>query len=186
MSHSPCGGVSRETLQVVWVQYLRTGQAEALGVGKGSVEEARLEDYIVSGLVDFDDVAYDEHADLLYDLAGQAVQHFLRYLSEEDTRKVLRLHRRDIARFIHAQMQNYYWEEAVDYEVKISKGFTELKPSAYTTAADEPPLNFRSAPTDKSNMAKYIFSGFALCLYRYKSFNQMQSESLRSFSTESR
>ena len=42
----------------------------------GSVEEARLEDYIVSGLVDFDDVAYDEHADLLYDLAGQVVQHF--------------------------------------------------------------------------------------------------------------
>ncbi|MGE0823550.1 MAG: DEAD/DEAH box helicase [Candidatus Binatia bacterium] len=160
----------------LWVQYLRTGQAEALGVGKGSVEEARLEDYIVSGLVDFDDVAYDEHADLLYDLAGQAVQHFLRYLSEEDAHKVLRLHRRDIARFIHAQMQNYYWEEAVAYEVKISKGFSELKPSAYTTAADEPPLNFRSAPTDKSNMAKYVFGGFARCLYPVQKF---QSDSER-------
>jgi type III restriction enzyme len=160
----------------LWVQYLRTGQAEALGVGKGSVEEARLEDYIVSGLVDFDDVAYDEHADLLYDLAGQAVQHFLGYLSEEDTRKVLRLHRRDIARFIHAQMQNYYWEETVDYEVKISKGFTELKPSAYTTAADEPPLNFRSAPIDKSNMAKYVFGGFTRCLYLVQKF---QSDSER-------
>lgn len=85
----------------LWVQYLRTGQAATLGVSKGSVEEARLEDYIVSGLVDFDDVAYDEHADLLYDLAGQTVQRFRRYLSEEDTRKILRLHYRDIARFIH-------------------------------------------------------------------------------------
>lgn len=155
----------------LWVQYLRTGQAEALGVGKGSVEEARLEDYIVGGLVDFDDVAYDEHADLLYDLAGQAVQHFLRYLSEEDTRKVLRLHRRDIARFIHAQMQNYYWEEAVDYEVKINKGFTELKPSAYTAAADEPPLNFRLSPADKSNMAQYVFGGFSRCLYPVQKFH---------------
>jgi type III restriction enzyme len=31
---------------------------------------------VVSGLVDFDDISYDEHADLLYDLATQTVQHF--------------------------------------------------------------------------------------------------------------
>jgi type III restriction enzyme len=160
----------------LWVQYLRTGQGEALGVGKGSIEEARLEDYIVSGLVDFDDVAYDEHADLLYDLAGQVVQHFCHYLSEDDTRKVLRLHQRDIARFIHAQMQDHYWEEAVDYEVKISKGFTELKPSAYTAAAQEPPLDFRRSPADKSNMAKYLFDGFNRCLYPVQKF---QSDSER-------
>lgn len=163
----------------LWVQYLRTGQGEALGVGKSSVEEVRLEDYIVSGLVDFDDVAYDEYADLLYDLAGQTVQHFRRYLSEEDTRKVLRLHQRELARFIHAQMQNHYWEEAVDYEVKISKGFTELKPSAYTASADEPPLNFRHSPTDKSNMAKYVFGGFTRCLYPIQKF---QSDSERKLS----
>jgi type III restriction enzyme len=160
----------------LWVQYLRTGQAEALGVGKGSVEEARLEDYIVSGLVDFDDVAYDEHADLLYDLAGQTLQHFRRYLSEEDIRKVLRLHQKEIARFIHSQMQSRYWEEAVDYEVKISKGFTELKPSAYTASANEPPLNFRHSPSDKSNMAKYVFGGFTRCLYPMQKF---QSDSER-------
>lgn len=163
----------------LWVQYLRTGQSEALGVGKGSVEEARLEDYIVGGLVDFDDVAYDEHADLLYDLAGQAVQHFLCYLSEDDTRKVLRLHQRDIARFIHVQMQDHYWEEAVDYEVKISKGFTELKLSAYTASAQEPPLDFRRSPADKSNMAKYLFGGFKRCLYPVQKF---QSDSERKLS----
>lgn len=160
----------------LWVQYLRTGQSETLGVGKGSVEESRLEDYVVSGLVDFDDVAYDDHADLLYDLAGQAIQHFRHYLSEDDTRKVLRLHQREIARFIHVQMQNHYWEEAVNYEVKISKGFTELKPSAYTASAEEPPLNFHRSPTDKSNMAKYLFGDFNRCLYPVQKF---QSDSER-------
>ena len=94
---------------------------------------AGLEDYVVSGLVDFDDVSYDDHADLLYDLAAQTVKHFCSYLSEDETRKVLRCYQRDIARFVHAQMQEHYWEEAVGYEVKMSKGFTELKPSAYTT-----------------------------------------------------
>jgi type III restriction enzyme len=160
----------------LWVQYLRTGQTEALGVGKGSVEEARLEDYIVSGLVDFDDVAYDDHADLLYDLAGQTVQHFRRYLSEEDTRKVLRLHRRDIARFIHAQMQHHYWEEAVDYEVKISKGFTELREPVFTRIETDPVHDFRETVLDKTRIAQMVFVGFQHCLHRTQKF---QSDSER-------
>ena len=141
-----------------------------MALGRGGIEEARLEDYVVSGLVDFDDISYDDHADLLYDLAAQMVAHFRRYLSEDDTRKVLRCYQRDIARFIHAQMQDHYWEEAAGYEVKVSKGFTELKPSAYTAAAGEAPLDFRHSPADKSNMAKYLFGGLQRCLYPVQKF----------------
>jgi type III restriction enzyme len=160
----------------LWIQHLRTNQLEVLTLGKGGIEEARLEDYIVSGLVDFDDVSYDNHADLLYELAAQAVKHFLSYLSEEETRKVLRFHQRDISRFIHAQMQAHYWEETGGHEVRISKGFTELKPSAYTASASEPVMDFRRAPEDKSNMAKYLFGGFRKCLYAEQKF---QSDSER-------
>ena len=91
----------------------------------------RLEDYVSGSLVDFDDISYDDHADLLYDLAAQTVQHFQSYLSEDDTRKVLRCYQRDIARFIHAQMQAHYWEDVAGYEVKISKGYTELRKRLY-------------------------------------------------------
>jgi type III restriction enzyme len=154
----------------LWIQYLRTGGTEVVGLGRGGIEEARLEDYVVSGLVDFDDIAYDNHADLLYDLATQTVQHFRTYLSEEDTRKVLRLHQREIVRFIHAQMQQHYWEEVVGYEVVVSKGFTGLKPSAYAASATTPPLDFRQSPTDKSNMAKCLFNGFQRCLYTVQKF----------------
>lgn len=163
----------------LWIQHLRTSQREVVSLGKGGIEEARLEDYIVSGLVDFDDVCYDDHADLLYNLAAQTVQHFNRYLSEDETRKVLRCYQRDIARFIHAQMQEHYWEDAAGYDVKISKGFTELKPSAYSAADGEPPLDFRVSPTDKSNMAKYLFGGFSRCLYHVEKF---QSDSERKLS----
>ena len=158
----------------LWVHYLRTGGTEVIGLGKGANDEARLEDYIVSGLVDFDDIAYDNHADLLYDLASQTVKHFKSYLSEEDTRKVLRLHQREIARLIHVQMQKHYWESAVDFEVVVSKGFTELKPTAY--AQSEPTSDFRMSPADKSNMAKYLFGGFKRCLYPVQKF---QSDSER-------
>jgi type III restriction enzyme len=154
----------------LWIQHLRTNQLEVVFLGRGGIDESRLEDYVVSGLVDFDDISYDDHADLLYDLAAQTVQHFRGYLSEEDTRKVLRCHQRDIARFIHAQMQTHYWEEAGGYEVKIRKGFTGLKQSAYTQAVREPPADYRTEPADKSNMAKYLFGGFQRCLYPVQKF----------------
>ena len=154
----------------LWVQHLRTGQRDVVALGRGGVEEARLEDYVVSGLIDFDDLSYDDHADLLYDLAGQTVRHFLGYLSEEDTRKVLRCYQQPIAAFIHAQMQEHWFEEAAGYEVKISKGFTELRPSAYTYAVQDPPADYRVAPADKSNMGRYLFSGFQRCLYPVQKF----------------
>ena len=153
----------------LWIQHLRTNQLEIIGLQSG-IDETRLEDYVVSGLVDFNDIAYDEHSDLLYDLAGQVVRHFSTYLSEDDARKVLRLYQRDIARFVHTQMLSNFWEETVDYEVRISSGFTALKASAYTATSGEPPLDYRTSPTDKSNMAKYLFGGFSKCLYSMEKF----------------
>lgn len=155
----------------LWIQHLRTNQLEVVALGRGGIEEARLEDYVVSGLVDFDDISYDEHADLLYDLATQTVAHFRTYLAEDDARKVLRCYQRDIARFIHAQMQAHYWEDVAGYEVKINKGFTELKQSAYTCSAQEPRANYRVEPVDKSNMTKYLFGGFERCLYPVQKFD---------------
>jgi len=165
--------------EVLWAKYLRTDEVDIIAMGKGGMEEARLEDYVVSGLVDFDDISYDAHADLLYDLAAQVVNHLRTYLKEEEISKVLRCYQRDIARFVHAQMQDHYWEEATGYEVKISKGFTELKPSAYTASAAEPVLDYRVPPADKSNMAKYLFGGFERCLYPVQKF---QSDSERKLS----
>jgi type III restriction enzyme len=99
------------------------------------------------------------------------VKHLKGYLpNEQETRKVLSCYQRDIARFVHAQMQEHYWEKATGYEVKISKGFSELKPSAYTASATETVLDFRQPSADRSNMAKYLFGGFAKCLYAVQKF----------------
>jgi len=155
----------------LYAKHLRTDQVDVIAMGQGGIEESRLEDYVVSGLVDFDDVSYDAHADLLYALAGQVVRHFSGYLPDEhEVQKVLRCFQRDIARFVHAQMQEHYWEQATGYEVKISKGFCDLKPSAYTASAAEPVLDYRQPPADKSNMAKYLFGGFKRCLYPVQKF----------------
>jgi type III restriction enzyme len=155
----------------LWVHNLYTGKSEAVGVSNAGSREARMEDYVVAGLVDFDDVAYDSNADLLYNLATQTVNHFRSYLPEEEIWQVLHFHQKEIVKFIHAQMHQHYKEEPVSYEVKISRGFTELKPSAYTAIANEPPIDFRVSPTDRTNMAKYLFGGFTKCLYPVQKFH---------------
>ncbi len=153
----------------LWIQTLHSQRRQVLSLAKGGVQERRPEDYVVSGLIDFDDVCYDDHADLLYDLAEQVVRHLQGYLGEDEAEKVLRCHQRDIARFVHVQMQPHYWEDVAGHEVKVSAGFSELKPSAYS-ASDEPPLDYRQAPADKSNMARYLFGGFRRCLYDVQKF----------------
>jgi type III restriction enzyme len=115
-------------------------------------------------------VSYDDHADLLYELAAQTVRHFRSYLTEDDTGKVLRCYQRQIARLIHTQMQDHYWEDVAGYEVKVSKGYTELKESAYTYAVNEAPIDYRVSPSDKSNMSKYVFGNFERCLYSVQKF----------------
>ena len=98
-----------------------------------------------------------------------------------EARKVLSCYQRDIARFVHVQMQAHYWEKATGYEVKVSKGFSELKPSAYTASASEPVLDYRQPPADKSNMAKYLFGGFQRCLYPVQKFRRTGAEIVGDF-----
>lgn len=154
---------------VLWIQHLQTGERETIGLGEGYAREDRPEDYVVSGLIDFDDVSYDANAELLYDLATQTVQHFHSYLTDDQTHRVLQVHQREIARFIHAEMQPHFREDATEYVTKVNSGFTPLKDSSYSQTV--PDMDFRVAPADKSNMARYLFGGFRRCLYPLQKFH---------------
>ncbi len=160
------------------IKHLRTSQEDTLSAYGGIERENRPEDYLVRALIDFDDISYDAHADLLYDLAGQVVKHLQGYLEEDETRNVLQYYQRQLAEFIHAQMQEHQWESAVDYEVKVSKGFSTLKQSAFTAATDGV-KHFRETVTDKSKIGQMVFGGFQRCLYPVQKFD---SDTERRFS----
>ena len=147
---------------------LQTGK-ELLYGQSSFVPELRLEDYVVRELIGFDDIAYDQHGDLLYALAEQAVAHFRTYLkSDDELHNVLANHGKAIADSIHAQMATHYFEEAGGSEVVVSQGFTPLKPGAVTAEGDVLPLH--QAPEDKSRIATLVYGGFAKCAYTYQKF----------------
>ncbi len=159
-------------------KHLRTSQEDTLRALGGIEREDRPEDYLVSALINFDDISYDAHADLLYDLSGQMVKHLLSYLEEDEALNVLRYYQRQLAEFIHVQMQDHQWETAVDYEVKVSKGFSTLKQSAFTANADGV-RHFRETVADKTKIGQMVFGGFQRCLYAVQKFD---SDTERRFS----
>ena len=154
------------------IQSLQTNEQESLNTGGRIASEARPEDYLVRRLVDFPDISYDDQADLLYDLAGQMVRHLQSYLADEqETVNVLLYYQRPLADLIHAQMQTHRWEKATGYEARVTKGFTTLKESAFTSAADQPIQDIHVPPADKSKIRRLVFGNFARCLYLYQKFD---------------
>ena len=165
----------------ILIQHLHDQQRYKLRDGSGVVEEKRLEDYLVRGLIDFDDVSYDEHAGLLYKLAGQVIDHLRSYLSKEDeVINVLQYHQQPLVNLIHSQMQDHFMETATSYEVQVTKGFRTLRPNNYTTDAAQASRNFRIAIPDgeKNRITSMLFGGFQKCLYSMQKFD---SDSERRF-----
>jgi type III restriction enzyme len=147
--------------------------------GDGIVPEKRLEDYLVRGLIDFDDVSYDEHADLLYKLAAQMVKHLQSYLTnEEDVGNVLQYHQAQLVNIIHSQMQEHYEEKPGEYEAHVTKGFTTLRPSSYSIPVGEEPRDMRIPIDEKLMIRGMLFGGFKKCLYPAQRF---QSDTERRF-----
>jgi type III restriction enzyme len=147
--------------------------------GDGIIPEERLEDYLIRGLVDFDDVNYDEHAELLYKLAGKMVKHLQSYLpSEDDVRNVLQYHQSPLVNIIHSQMQDHYEEKAGEYEAHVTKGFTTLRPGSYSIPVGEQPRDVRVPVEEKLLIRGMLFGGFRKCLYPAQRF---QSDTERRF-----
>jgi type III restriction enzyme len=163
----------------ILIAHLNDHQRYRLMSGDGIVPEERLEDYLVRGLIDFDDVSYDDHAELLYKLAAQMVNHLQSYLTnEDDVRNVLQYHQAQLVSIIHSQMQDHYEEKAADYEARVTKGFTTLRPSSYSIPVGEKPRDFRIPVEDRLMIRGMLFGGFERCLYPAQRF---QSDTERRF-----
>jgi type III restriction enzyme len=148
------------------VQHLMNNQRFKIVSGDGVVLEKNLEDYIVRGLIDKDDINYDEHSELLYKLAGQMVRHLQSYLqTKEDVLNVLQFYQTQLVTLIHAQMNQHYVERATEYEVTVSRGFQTLTSSMAAMQINQAILPFRAPVEERLLIRGMIFGGFSKCLY---------------------
>ena len=175
-------GINQEPVEKeILIQHLRTSQRERLVSGDGIVEESRPENYLVGVLVDYNDISYDDHADLLYKLAGQAVAHLRSVLKSEDAvLNVLQYHQHRLGEIIHNQMMmtGHHWERAAGLKANVSRGFTSLRPNTFSATAGEKVRDCRTPVDEKLYIRGMVFGGFKRCLYPVQKF---QSDPERRF-----
>lgn len=134
--------------------------------------EHRLEDFLVRGQIDFDDISYNHHAELLYKQAGQLATHLQSYLADdEEVFNVLVAYDRQLVNTIYAQMQKHYFETATSHKVTVTKGFRSLHSTSVLTAADESLCHYRAQVLDQKHARGMLFSGFNKRLYLSQKFD---------------
>ncbi|HBR95405.1 MAG: hypothetical protein CL549_13660 [Alcanivorax sp.] len=157
----------------LFIQVLRTEKTSTIS-GEDEAETAnRLEDHVVARLIDYPEIDYDAHAEILYDLAEQAVNHTRNRFQgdEEMTRSVVRGHTKAMAESIFSQMKQNMWREHTDYRVSLTSAFGELRPQTFDSAGASFIRDFKTPPDQKQDIRKYIFNGFSKGCYQYAKFD---------------
>ncbi|QDY73062.1 type III restriction endonuclease subunit R [Geobacillus thermoleovorans] len=156
----------------ILIEHLRTHQREVLRIQKDTnMTEERLEDYLVFHLMDYPDVSYEEHAELLYKLSGQLINYLRSYLkTEDDVKNVVIYNQKRLAELIYKQMKEHYYEEQTNYEVTVRIGFDTLKDTSVTVDVNEEVRDFRQPVANKAAIRNMCFGGFKKCLYRTQKF----------------
>lgn len=164
-----CAGINLQPVaEEILIRHLQSQREERLQSSQAWEHAQRLEDYLVSALMDYADIDYDRHADLLYALSEQLIRHLQSYLiKEDDVRNVLQYHQRSLANFIHKQLQRHFHIEAASYKAYVSRGFTALLPCNYSVEKGTRPRHFRDPLSDgeKSSIRKMLFNGFSKSLF---------------------
>ena len=126
------------------------------------------ENEIVRHIIIHDNVDYMSCADLLYELIDEAKQHFLTYLNEEETEKVMRQRQKTIADVIYAQMLEHFYHEEVDFKASKIRPYSELLTGFGGKYKSDDIYDLR-ANVPASEITKKVFNGFTkACHTMYK------------------
>jgi type III restriction enzyme len=123
---------------------------------------------IVAQLMNFEEVDYDENAELLYHLAGQAIEAVKKQTEEgRDVANKVHQFKMAIANRIYSQMKEHFTLEKKGYASSRVLPFVELLPQHLTkeTSYGERDYRLQFADNQKSLVKKYIFTGFLKSYY---------------------
>ena len=153
------------------IRTLREDTQRELARPRGGAREARLENYIVRHLLDYPEVDYDTHADLLYKLAGQVTAQLRSYLAtEDDVENVALAHGAQLAKLVFEQMRGHYRQTPAEYHAQRLRAFRALQPQQFAVSvAKQLPLTHAADPL--SSTANYVFYGSRKSPYLWHKFH---------------
>lgn len=158
--------------QEILLQELRTRNRDVLHLKVEIDSNEQLEDYIISRLMDYDDISYEDHADLLYKLVRQLIEHLRSYLKDDQAvRNVLMYNQQLLANKIHTQMLDHYQEAKVEYDVVVRSDFEILQTNTFSVDINEEVRDYLIPVEQRSAIRGMSFGGFKRCLYPIQKFD---------------
>lgn len=140
--------------------------------GKGRITEDSLENLIVSELMNYPEVDYDEQAELLFKLAEKVIDKFESYLAGDDIQNVVQYQRREIAKYIYSQLMEHIYYEEPEYQKAEVRPFTKIEEHNFSKYSKDSIHDFRETISPTRAIPSKVFSGFKKAchsLYKFDS-----------------
>ncbi|MEI8120440.1 MAG: DEAD/DEAH box helicase family protein [bacterium] len=142
--------------------------------GVGRITPESLGNLIVSELINYPEIDYDEQSALLFSLANDALSKLKGDLTGDELINVVQYHKREIGAFIYAQMmssEHFYCDTPV-YDEPIVKPFTVIEEHNYSKFTADNVHDYSETITPTRLIPTKIFSGFKKAchtLYKFDS-----------------
>lgn len=146
----------------------------SIGAGEKSVETFQIEagrkfdkplNQIVNALIDYDDIDYDENAELLYHLAQQALDAIASYLDDEaKLSKVVCEFKKAITNNIYDQMKRHFVMTSTGYVKPRVLPFTGMAEQNVKEIEGYGRIDYRHV-IPPSHVRKFVFTGYLKSYY---------------------
>lgn len=160
--------VSEEILR----KSLKDNQQDIIS-GAGRFVRDIPENIIINELINYSEIDYDEQSELLYKLAGHAINKFKSYLTtDEDVDNVIQYNKKEIAKFIYAQLMEHFYCNEPDYQEAKVYPFTEIEPHNFSKLTNDIIHYFRETINPTKAIPSKLFNGFKKAchdLYKFDS-----------------
>ena len=125
---------------------------------------------IVAQLIDYPEIDYDDNAELLYQLATQAVTEIKAHLeNEKDLSETVFQFKSAIAEKIYMQMKEHFVLHTPDYVAPRVLPFVGIEPWSASALVNAGYRDYRDIITPTVLVPKYVFRGFEkACHFEYK------------------
>lgn len=135
---------------------------------------------IVSALMDFNDIPYDDNNAVINSIAKQYADFVRSYENEEiEVKKIILFNRKEISLFLHDEMFKHEETQEIEYQATVSKGFRIVSSNSYLLTSCDNKMNFRNPVFTKRDIRDILFVGYKKCLFPSLKFD---SDTERRFS----
>jgi type III restriction enzyme len=160
----------RKLAEEIEVMDLKSQRKTSVSVRHGAAARQSPMRQLIASLIDYPEIDYDQSAELLNKLVGQALAKLRDQVGEDSELAILvRQYRVLIAKRIYDQMMLHFRQAEPDYMEPKVLPFTRIEPWNFTMPNMDGVKDYRPDISPRTNVRRYVFMGFEKSAHaRYK------------------